>query len=199
MNDKSQVGILAQKRLDVLMFILLTFLALLNGSTTVFYLIYFFWWTELIRFVVDWIYIKKNPNAKVLSETKHVGFEMFFLMGIYFVFIVVFFGILSCIDDTPSLLVNMEILFFRNWFFNLNLVLFAAHRIWSHYSQKSISMYFGGFTPNMIVLHISIILGGILMFFVVKNYPDFFNPYNTLGAGIIALPFVLLRMFVGKE
>jgi hypothetical protein len=48
----------------------------------------------------------------------------------------------------------------------------------------------------MVVLHISIVLGGLLMFFVVKNYPTVFTPENLWGSVIIILPFFLLKAVV---
>jgi uncharacterized BrkB/YihY/UPF0761 family membrane protein len=90
----------------------------------------------------------------------------------------------------------MEILFFKNWFFNSNLLFILVERIFLHLKEQPIVVSFGHFTPNMIILHLSIIIGGILMFFIVKNYPETFTKDNLWGAVIITLPFVLLKMLI---
>ena len=110
------------ERWDFVFFTLLTLLSVFNGESTVFYLIYFFWWNEIIRLVIDGIFLNRNPNIKIESSTKHLDIPSFFLMGIYFVFIVIFFGFIANFDNTDILSTNMKILFFSNWFFNLNII-----------------------------------------------------------------------------
>ena len=179
---------------DFLVFTTLTIFSLLNGQVTVFYLIYFFWWNELLRIIIDRLLYKKNPNAQLASNPAESILSSFFLMGIYFVFIVVFFGFIAAVDNTALVMVNMKVLFFQNWFFNANLVFLIVERIWIHKGHKPQLVSFGGFTPNMILLHVSIILGGIVMFFIVKNFPKIFTPENLWGSVLIALPFLLLQL-----
>lgn len=183
---------------DFLLFAVLTLLSVLNGQTTVFYLIYFFWWNELLRIIIDRILYKKNPNTKFAGDKRDSIFSSFFMMGIYFVFIVVFFGFIAASDNTNLIMVNMKALFFQNWFFNINLLFVTAERIYLHKTQKPIEVSFGGFTTNMVILHISIIVGGCLLFFVVRTYPNIFTPENLWGSVLIALPFLLLKMAVAK-
>ena len=38
---------------EFVLFTLLTLLSILKGQTTIFYIIYFFWWAELIRLLID--------------------------------------------------------------------------------------------------------------------------------------------------
>ncbi len=184
------------RKWDFLIFTLLTILSLLNGQTTVFYLIYFFWWNELIRIILDKICFRHNPNAILVSDKKARAFESVIQMGIYFIFIVVFLGFLANWKNTVLLMINMDILFFQNAFFNINLILVAVERIYLHKAKQPLKVNFGSFTPNMIVLHISIILGAVLMFFVVRNLPDIFTPTNLWGSVIIILPFLLLKLAI---
>lgn len=185
-------------RWDLIFFTLLTLLSVFNGESTVFYLIYFFWWNEVIRLVIDGAFLKKNPHIKIESSTKHPDLSSVFLMGIYFIFIVVFFGLIASFDNTDIVSTNLKILFFGNWFFNLNIIIVLIERILLHQSRHPVSAYFGGFTPNMIILHISIITGGLIMFFVVKNHPEIFTPANHWGSVLIVLPFILLKMLIPK-
>jgi hypothetical protein len=107
---------------------------------------------------------------------------------------VVFFGFIAAVDNTALVMANMKVLFFGNWFFNANLVFLIVERIWIHKSHKPQLVSFGGFTPNMILLHVSIILGGVVMFFIVKHFPTIFTPENLWGSVLIATPFLLLQL-----
>ncbi len=179
---------------DFITFTVLTLLSVLSGQTTVFYLIYFFWWNEFVRLFVDRFCYKRNPNA--VYEDRHAtdfGSSLF-LMGIYWVFIVVIFGFIAGSDSTEIIIANMRVLVFHNWFFNLNLIFVLFERIYLHKTRQPLQIYFGAFNPNTIVLHISIIVGGVVMFFVVKEYPNIFTPENRWGSALIALPFLLLKM-----
>jgi len=180
---------------DFLVFILLTALSIWSGQTTVFYIIYFFWWNELIRIMVDRICFKHNKNAVNISQGKTSVFGSFIQMGVYFVFIVVFFAFMANWNNDTLILINMRILFFKNWFFNINLVFVAVERILLHSTQQPLKVSFGNFTPNMLILHVSIILGVVLMLFVVRNFPETFTPNNLWGSVIIILPFLLIRAF----
>jgi len=181
---------------DFPLFAVMTLLSVLNGQTTVFYLLYFFWWNELIRLVVDRLCYKRNPNV-VYEDGLSKGFgESLFLMGIYWVFIVVLFGFIAATDTegTDIIIANMAVLFFHNWFFNLNLIFVLLERLYLHKTQQPLEIYFGAFNPNTIVLHIALIVGAVLMFFIVKAYPKIFTPENRWGSALIALPFLLLKM-----
>lgn len=187
---------LIKGRLNVLVFTLLTFVSLLFKQTTIFYIIYFFWCSEVIRIVVDRISYQLNLNAKKEFQNTAMVFGSFFLMAIYGLFIIVFFGLMANAKLNELMIVNLEILMFKNWFFNINLLFVLAERIYLHLTKQPIQIGFGGFTINMLVLHISIVIGGLLMFLVVKNYPDVFTPENIWGSVIIILPFMLLRILV---
>lgn len=181
------------RKWDILIFMLLTMLSLINKQTTIFYIIYFFWWNEFIRIIVDRIFLRKNDNVTISGSTMFDFGGAIFLMMIYFVFIVVFFAVIANWNNTEITIINMQILFFQNWFFNANLLFVLVERIYLHTIKSPMSIHFGSFTINMIVLHISIILGGIIMFFVVKRFPDVFTPDNLWGSILIIFPFLVLR------
>lgn len=187
------------QRYEFIIFTALLLLAVLNGQTTVFYIIYFFWWNELIRIVVDHFFAKRNKNVVVEKGTSpHFISDSFFLMGIYLVFIVVFFGFIANWSNQELTIMNVRILFFKNWFFNINIMLALLERIYMHQTKQPVEVHLGLFTPNMIVLHISIIVGAILMFFVVKKMPEIFTPDNFWGSVIIITPFLALKKIVQK-
>ncbi|MCB4807446.1 hypothetical protein LG651_04220 [Tamlana sp. 62-3] len=180
---------------DFLVFMLLTTLSIGNGQTTVFYVIFFFWWNELIRLIIDRLLYKRNKNAVILSNKTSI-ISSLFQMGVYFVFIVVFFAFMANWNNDVLIFTNMKILFFRNWFFNINLLFLLVERIILHRTQQPLKISFGVFTPNMLVLHASIILGVIIMLFVVRNFPETFTPTNLLGSVLIILPFLFIRGMV---
>jgi len=183
---------------DFMIFLILTMLSVLNGQTTVFYLMYFFWCNELIRIIIDKWYAKKNPNA-VNKDWQSSDFTGgLFSMGIYWVFLVVFFGFIAASNNSDIVFTNMEVLFFQNWFFNINLIFVIFERIYLHRKQQPLTIYFGAFNPNMIVLHVSIIVGGVMLFFLVKQFPATFTPENKWGSVLIVLPFLLLKILVQK-
>lgn len=181
------------RKWDFIIFLSLTLLSVLNGQTTVFYLIYFFWWNALVQLAVDFYFRNRNENA-ICENNERFEFSSLFLMGIYWVFIVVFFGFIAGSGNHEIIFTNMEVLFFHNWFFNLNLIFVLFERIYLHKTRQPLQIYFGAFNPNTIVLHISIIVGGVVMFFVVKEYPNIFTPENRWGSALIALLFLLLKM-----
>ncbi|WCM41709.1 hypothetical protein MG290_12250 [Flavobacterium sp. CBA20B-1] len=181
------------RKWDFLIFLSLTLLSVLNGQTTVFYLIYFFWWNALVQLAVDFYFRNRNENA-ICENNERFEFGSLFLMGIYWVFIVVFFGFIAGSGNHEIIFTNMEVLFFQNWFFNGNLIFILVERILLHKAKQPIPIYLSAFSPNAIVLHISIIVGGVVMFFVVRNYPEIFTPENRWGSALIVLPFLLLKM-----
>ena len=178
---------------DFLVFTLLTALSVWSGQTTVFYVILFFWWNEFIRIIIDRIFFKRNKNAVLASNNTTSIFGSIIQMGVYFIFIVVFFGFMANWNNDVLIFTNMKVLFFRNWFFNINLLFIVVERILLHIKQTPVKVSFGSFTPNMLVLHVSIILGVILMLFIVRNFPEIFTPTNLLGSVLIIFPFLVIR------
>ncbi|MBT0606819.1 hypothetical protein [Aequorivita echinoideorum] len=184
------------KRWDLLLFTFLTSLAVVFGQTTIFYIIYFFWWNELIRIFATIFRTLKDKNQSQ-NKTSVEIFGPLFMMGIYFVFIVVFFGFIANWGNEELTMVNLGILFFQNWFFNINLMIVALEEFFL-FDKALNNSVIGPFTPSMLVLHISIILGGILMFFVVKTFPDSFGPQNLWGSLLIISPFLLLKFLMHR-
>tara|TARA_X000000950_G_scaffold279993_1_gene373732 strand:+ start:932 stop:1546 length:615 start_codon:yes stop_codon:yes gene_type:complete len=181
---------------DFLVFTLLTALSIWSGQTTVFYVILFFWWNEFIRIIIDRFFFKRNKNAVLASNNTTSILGSIIQMGVYFIFIVVFFGFMANWNNDVLIFTNMKVLFFRNWFFNINLLFVVLERIFLHIKQTPVKVSFGSFTPNMLVLHVSIILGVILMLFIVRNYPETFTPTNLLGSVLIIFPFLMIKAFI---
>src|SRR5690606_21243034 len=138
------------RQLDFLTFALMTLLAVLSGQTTVFYLIYFFWWNELVRLVVDKCSYRRIKSAVLIADEKGKAKTVdfwggLFLMMIYWVFIVVFFGFIAGSDNKEVMIANMRVLAFQNWFFTGNLIFVLLERIYLHKKQQPLKVYFGAF------------------------------------------------------
>lgn len=186
---------------DIFVFTGFTLLAILFGQVTVFYLIYFFWWTELITISIDRFFILRNPNALFKGENIRWGiWGSYFMMAIYWVFIIIIFLALAPTHD-DDIMINAGVLTFRNIFFNLNLLYILIQRVRLHLSHQPIDVYYGGFTPNAIVLHGSVVVGAVLVFFVIREYPEFFNTGNRFGSVLLALPFLLIKIgsYYGRD
>ena len=182
-------------RIDILMMTVLTALSVYNGQASVFYILYLFWWNEVLSVIIGKVF-NKIYNRKKNQFEKVLSFGSLFMLGIYWVFILVFFGFMANWKNPDIMLVNFEVLSFRNIYFDLNLVFIVLQQCSYHITHKNYQRPTSGFTPNMIVLHISIILGGIIMFFVVLRYPEVFTPDNLWGSICIIAPFLLLRYFI---
>lgn len=179
---------------DFIIFTVLTALSVGYGQTTVFYVIYFFWWSEFIRIIIKSIFQRFNKSNNSNQLEAKLMFGSLFMMLIYLVFIIVFFGLIANWNNSEITLTNMKIMFFRNWFFNINLLFILLEHIYINLNSNNTIAVFGQFTSNMLVLHISIILGGIIMFFIVKPFPETFSPDNLWSSVLIILPFLLLKM-----
>ncbi len=180
--------------IDTLAITFFTLLAIYNNQVTVFYILYLFWWNEVVYSAVV-LYFKKKKGFTINLGPK------LFLMGIYFVFLVVFFGFIAHYKNYDLVAVNFEILFFQNLFFNLNVLFFLVEMVWffkqnpNEIEQATIHP----FSARAIILHISIILGAFMMLLVVPNFPNFFTSENNWSALVIIMPFMLLRYFFQRS
>lgn len=182
-------------KIDTIAIILFAIYALLKGEITVFYMLYLFWWQTLIHVFVSTLkvlFLKKNRALRPKLR-KYFG-ENMFLLFLYFIFIVLFFGVVMNHNIFPLLQKNMMILFFQNWSFNLNLIIFLVTALFfdKHYAND-VKEFTNAFFPRNIVLHISIIIGAFLHFFVVMKFPNLFEGETLWGSFIVTIPFLILK------
>ncbi|MCM5529114.1 hypothetical protein [Parasegetibacter sp. NRK P23] len=182
---------------DFTVMLALTGLSVYNGQATVFYIIYLFWWNELIVKAVNRIF-KWRRNREAQYTVSAAAASSGPLMAIYWIFIVVIFGFVASWEDKTAIQTNFSVLFFRNVYFNLN-ILFILVTACLHTLENDRQLTANpspGVTANMIVLHVSIILGAFVFFMVVKGFPDVFRPENSWSAVLMITPFLLLRFLV---
>lgn len=179
---------------DIIIMTFLTALSIYNEQATVFYIIYLFWWHEFLSFVINSFFDKLYKRKKEVVPNNSTSF----LLTIYLIFIIVIFGIIANWNNQDAVITNLGVMFFKNLYFNINL-LFIITEICFYNIQnnhKIPAQANSGFTANMIVLHISIILGAFALFFVVRKFPEIFTTENTWASLLIISPFLLLRFIV---
>lgn len=174
----------------------ITIIALINKEITVFYMLYLFWWQAVIEVLANFIQLLRLniPFRTAFANLKDVGF----LSGIYFVFIVVLFGIVFSYANDDIIMINLQVITFHHLSFNLNILLFLGIIIFklirSEVNLNSIA--FGIFTPKLIILHISIILGVLVHFGIRHFYPESFDE-SIYPYVVSAVPFLLLQIYFG--
>lgn len=173
--------------------LLFTILALVRGEITAFYMLYLFWWQAFIQLLATSYFSYSEAVSKKIWRQNLSG--TMFLMGLYFVFLLIVFGLVLNWRNQELIIINLNIFWFKNLFFNLNLVFFILNAFVSKPKiQASNTVIFGG---AQIVLHISIIVGAFLHFFVVKRYPEYFSGDTYWASALVIAPFLLLKWIVG--
>lgn len=183
--------------LDIVVMTILTIMSVYAGQSTVFYIIYLFWWNEVLSHVINTFFDKLYKRPKQPNEFSK-GNPTRLLLFIYWFFIVIIFGLIANWGNVEAVGTNVEVMFFKNIYFNLNLLFIITELSFFNIQYKNSVPAKGstGITGNMIILHISIILGAFLLFLVVKNFPNVFTPENTWASLLIIAPFLLLRFLL---
>jgi hypothetical protein len=184
-------------KIDILTMLVITLLGITQGQVTVFYIIYLFWFQELIRTLVDFVYLfgKKKGVTEKFDFIK-ISFGSFFILFIYVIFIVVLFGFMLNWDNRELLGQNILVLLFRNWYFNINMILFLAEYIYFRSKADNPNLQIPLFSKRHIILHVSIILGALMQLAVV---PHFNLENNVWSSALVILPFLLLKIFWDRE
>ncbi|WP_107037266.1 DUF6498-containing protein [Brumimicrobium mesophilum] len=183
-------------RIDTIAIVLFSVYALLKGEITVFYMLHLFWWQTLIHVIVNTIktlFIKRSApyRSKVL---RYFGENMFLLI-IYLIFVVLLFGIVLNFNNNHLAAINMEVILFMNWSFNFNLIVFLITAIFFDRNYvDDVKNFTNAFFPRNIILHISIILGAFLHFFVIYRFPNLFASEINWGSVLVISPFLILRV-----
>lgn len=186
--------------LNLILTVLLPAFSMLQGETTVFYIVYLYWWHELIASILDVVYSRRlRMQDKAHPVISFLGARLF-LLGVYLVFIVTFFGFISSWENKEALKINITVFFFKDSMFTLNLAAILVNEWWWR-SGSSIPVrnIEDPFTGRMLVMHLSIILGAIISFMVVKRFPELFSSTSLWGSVAVSLPFLVLKAFMTKR
>ena len=173
--------------------LIFTVIALINQEVSVFYMMYLFWWQEIIE-IFGSVFSKFMNGVSFSSATKLL-FQSLLMMGVYLIFIVIIFGFVFSFKHQKLFTIFAEVLFFKNTSFNLNLLLAVLLMVLKVKDKQIDEENHGPFSTNMLILHISIILGTILHFVSMRFWGDTlegsFYPYL-----ISAIPFLVLKTVV---
>lgn len=168
-------------------------IALINKEITIFYMLYLFWWQALIELLTKIFTQIKNGGGAVVTFVK--SYPTFFILVLYWIFIVILFGIVFSFQNLDLLVLNATVLYFKNIPFVLNLILLIVLAGFNFFTnQNSLDFEVGFFSVRLLILHISIILGTFIHFGLMHFYPDSFKTsiYPYLFS---AVPFLLLRSY----
>lgn len=171
---------------------LFTIIAVANKSISVFYIIYLFWWDELLKSLFDVLkYVfKKSYISNPKSFFLDIKGRFFFLM-IYIVFIIVFFGFMIDWENKDMVGLNFEVFLFMNPLFNFSLISILLREVYLfRHPEESIKTH-TAFSSGIITLHVSIILGILLWAFITLKLKSL----ESYAVVLSIIPFMLLKVF----
>lgn len=180
---------------EILTFLLITILGIVNEKVTVFYIIYLFWLQELIRTSVDSVFVFRQK--KIVAEKGFflkMAFASYFVLWIYFIFIIILFGIMLNWGNIDLLGENIKVFMFKNWFFNINILVFAAEYLYFRSRADNSELEVFPFNRRHIILHVSIILGAVLQMIVTPRL----DINNQWASALVIMPFMLLKIWIDK-
>ena len=185
------------KKFEVITLTVITLLAVFKGQATVFYLVYLFWFQELIRTLID-LSINTFKANKIVDKIDVIRstFFNFFLLFVYGIFIIVTFGLLLDFKNKELFKQNILVFFFRNWYFNINLILFSIQYIIYRYQSQKTEIAITVFNKRHIILHLSIILGAVIQMILVPRLPIDQNIWTSV---LVIVPFLLLKIFLDRD
>ena len=182
---------IAVKCISLALITAFTIVEIINKETTVFYIIYLFWFDEFIRTVFDRVaYRFKKENIENPIQFQQQNKERFFLLGVYFIFIVVLFGIIIDWKQMDLIGLNYSVLLFKNQIFNFSLLTIIVREIYLYQSKTDKILAKSVASNGIIILHISIVLGLLIWFLSTQKF-QFMLDYSNV---ISIIPFLLLKI-----
>ena len=183
---------------SLIVFAGITILALLEDETSIFYIIYLFWMDEFVKTIFDGL--QYYLNKKRITDPKAFRAILngrFFMLLIYVVFIIVLFGFVMDWGNQNAIILNLEVLFFKNTLFNLTVFGFLIREIIQYLDirKKLLVPIHPIMSKAMMTLHISIILGVFIWALLSGKFgvdPINLGVYQTVAA---ITPFLLIKLF----
>ena len=168
-----------------------TIIELYYKQTSVFYILYLFWFDEFIKTISNWItyYFKKNKIENQARFLENIKTRFFMLFG-YFLFIVILFGLVMDRNDFNLIGINLTVLAFQNTFFNLSIAAFVIREIYLYRNNSKDDEAFYTVSNGVIILHLSIILGVFIWFLSTRKFQipvEYVNIFSII-------PFLLLKL-----
>lgn len=200
-----------QQNINILMMLLFSAYAIYSvvyQHSSIFFIIYLFWFDELIRNVSALIQVKmhledpatktETSKSRALSAIK----SRFFLLFVYAIFIVLVFGIFFNLskEKTADLVTNIKIIMFRDLGFNLCIMIALVRETLqikiAHKNRNAPIAGYGVMGANLLTLHLSIVLGGLLWASINGQFSGFKLNLGTFNQYAIILPFFIVKLLV---
>ena len=123
--------------LSLIVFSILTILAISKQQISVFYIIYLLWIDEFLKTIFDFFKSRFKSNTITdLSNYRKLVRSRFFMLGIYVIFIIVFFGFLLDWKSTDVIIGNFEVFLFKNVWFNFSVLSFFIREVIEYYYEN---------------------------------------------------------------
>lgn len=181
--------------LSLIVLSIITILAIANKQISVFYIIYLFWFDELLKTIFDFLKsIFKRTTITNLSQYKTFVKSRFFMLAIYLVFIIVCFGFMLDWESTDIIIGNFEVFFFKNHWFNFSVLGFLAREIAEYYYEDTTQPLAHHIaSKGMITLHLSIIFGVFIWAFSSGKFGDINLNLGVYKSALAILPFLIIK------
>lgn len=177
--------------LSLIAMTIFTVIEIVSKETTVFYIIYLFWFDEFIRTIFNRIYYQFKRNEIEVPVTFIANIKQrFFFLFVYFVFIVIIFGLVMDRKDYDLIGINLTVLTFNSSFFNYSLLTFIIREIYLYYNNTDKNESNSIVSAGVIILHLSIILGIFSWFLSTKKF-EISPEYATI---LTISPFLLIKL-----
>ncbi|RZL20100.1 MAG: hypothetical protein EOO89_01350 [Pedobacter sp.] len=189
-----------------MLFTVYTAYSIFYRNTGTFFIVYLFWFDELIRSVSLLVQLKVAKKQLIIPPEDYrkgksnVKARLFFLF-VYSIFIVVVFGIFGHLNkgSYEQLAQNLRIIIFNDAIFNLCLCIAIVREIIlirSSAGNASLQpALLNPMTGHLITLHLSIIIGG-LIWAVTDNNLAGHGPWGISKNFLLVLPFLIIKFIV---
>ncbi|WP_179344695.1 DUF6498-containing protein [Winogradskyella ursingii] len=176
---------------------ILTLVAINSKQITIFYVLYLFWMDEMFKTIFDFIkFLYKRKRIAYPSLYNRLIRSRFFMLCVYLVFIVVFFGFILDWKTEDAILSDFEILMFQNPIFNLTVLSFLIREIYLFYSDD-ITIQLPPhhiLSKGIITLHLSIVLGVFIWALFNGKLGSFRLDLGIYSTLIAVIPFLIIKL-----
>jgi predicted MFS family arabinose efflux permease len=173
-----------------------TAILILTKQVNIFFIIYLFWWDTLLHSLFIRFSLSKAERTEETRKNIHSVNSHFFMCFVHLVFVVVLFGfVMTGNEPVNSYIKTAQILLFRNWGFNIGIIIILLRELNTYYHQREMADEEKNYliTPGIIVMHLSIILGAFLWTAVSQNFWNIQSWLGESGSTIYILPFLLIK------
>lgn len=181
---------------SLLLFTVLSVVAIVMKEITIFYVMYIFWWDELIKTLFDGIRFLFNRNLIMdPSIFTIILLVRFFMLCVYMLFIIVCFNVMVEENNNAGYDKNIEVIFFRNVIFNITLISFIVREAFNYVNHKKPTASITSLIlpKGALVLHISIIFGMFAWFLSSNNVFQLTEESKKYAPLFTIAPFILIK------